>query len=160
MPQLSPTGLLPVSAEYALRAMSCLSEAWRLGEARRARDIAEITAVPPHYLSKVLRRLVEAGLLTSAKGHHGGFRLARAPDSIRFSEVLSAMETNSGDGHCVFGWGHCNSEQPCPLHHSWSELSQVFGGWADRMTLALVQTEGMCPMPEGRRAGAEDDSRP
>ena len=72
--------IAPISqtAEYALRAMSHLARPD--AAAMRAIDLARATQVPVHYLSKVLRRLVDAGLLHSQKGHGGGFVLARRAD--------------------------------------------------------------------------------
>ncbi len=41
---------------------------------------------------RVLGRLREAGLLTSEKGHSGGWRLARAPQNITLADVYVALE--------------------------------------------------------------------
>lgn len=41
---------------------------------------------------RVLGRLREAGLLTSEKGHSGGWRLARAPQNITLADVYLALE--------------------------------------------------------------------
>ncbi len=82
------------AGRYALRIMAILAiqpEAALL----RAKDLAESTRVPAAYLSKVLRRLTEAGLLLSKKGHHGGFRLARPASEIRLKDVLEAVNTLS-----------------------------------------------------------------
>ncbi len=71
------------TAEYALRAMSSL--AFRGEQApMRASELADSTAVPPAYLWKIMRRMVGAGLVVSAKGHGGGFRLARPPEAISY----------------------------------------------------------------------------
>src|SRR5690606_30469313 len=89
----------------------------------RAKDLAPLTHVPSAYVSKVLRRLTEAGLLDSQKGHHGGFALAKKPKSIRLLDILGAVDAYPTGSECVFGWGRCSSVQPCPLHKSWTELS-------------------------------------
>lgn len=46
----------------------------------------------PTYLSKILRKLVEAGLITSAPGVRGGYELARAMSEISLLEVVHAIE--------------------------------------------------------------------
>ena len=62
MPGLAETPmLLPQTAEYALRAMAWLATIPQ-DEPVRARDLSQATGIPPHYLSKVLRRLVLADL--------------------------------------------------------------------------------------------------
>lgn len=126
--------LLTQTAEYALRAMACIA-AMPGGDAVRAVDLAEKTGIPLPYLSKILRRLVLDGLLTSRKGHGGGFGLSRAPGDIHFAEILAAADFTLTPDRCAFGWGHCNDRNPCPLHPTWSELKGAFNEWALRSTL-------------------------
>jgi Rrf2 family protein len=125
------------TAEYALRAMASIAGT-RNGRAATAIELARVTTIPIHYLSKVLRRLVAAGLLQSQKGHGGGFTLARPAAKIRFSDVLAAVGSAPARNQCAFGWGACDSRQPCPLHPAWSRLNTAFRDWADKTTLADV----------------------
>jgi Rrf2 family iron-sulfur cluster assembly transcriptional regulator len=92
--------------------------------------------VPPAFLSKVLRKLVAAGLLRAERGHHGGFELARPAASIRFLDVWEAIGLELLDEECAFGWGSCNAAKPCPLHDTWTELKHQLVAWAARHTLA------------------------
>lgn len=126
------------AAEYALRTTACLT---RLATDKRvrAKDLAPLAGVPQPYLSKILRRLTAAGLLTSQKGHHGGFSLARAPGEIRFLDVLRAVDFEPTTDHCVFGWDNCDQDNPCPLHPEWAELKESIGRWARSRTLADLQ---------------------
>ena len=122
------------TAEYALRTSACLA---RRSEGRlRAADLAEMAGVPRPYLSKILRRLAASGLLTSQKGHGGGFTLARKPEEIRFVDVLRAVDFEPAADHCLFGWESCDQENPCPLHPLWIDLKQAIEDWARRSTLA------------------------
>ncbi len=126
--------VLPQTPEYALRAMAQLA-ALPEGEAVTARALSALTFVPPHYLSKVMRRLVRAGLLESVKGHGGGFTLARAPAKIRLEDVLEAVGGELDEGRCAFGWGRCSARRPCLLHGAYAELNASVGRWAHRTTL-------------------------
>jgi len=109
------------------------------GTRLRAKDLTESTRVPAAYLSKVLRRLTRAGLLLSKKGHHGGFRLARPPQDILLADVLEAVDTQPDADTCVFGWGACNPDDPCPLHPLWNSLSGAVVHWTESATLAEVE---------------------
>lgn len=129
---------LTQTAEYALRTMAQLAIDDD-GEPVRAKDLAQTTGIPPHYLSKLLRKLVVAGLLKSEKGHGGGFKLAKKPSAIRFLDVLRAVDAPSTTPHCAFGWPRCSNEKPCPLHPVWVQLSESFEAWAERRTLADLQ---------------------
>ena len=126
------------SAEYALRTTACLTRLSAEGRVR-AKDLAPLAGVPLPFLSKILRRLTAAGLLTSQKGHHGGFALAREPGEIRFVDVLRAVDFEPSADHCLFGWENCDSENPCPLHPEWADLKEKLEQWASSRTLADVQ---------------------
>jgi Rrf2 family protein len=55
-------------------------------------DIAEHAGTNPVVVRRVLGKLREAGLLTSEKGHAGGWRLAREPDQITLADVYLALD--------------------------------------------------------------------
>jgi len=136
--------MLSQTAVYSLRAMTCLA-LQPPGEGTRAKDLSELTGVPTHYLSKILRRLVLAGLLDSRKGHGGGFSLARPAESISFADILNATDALPEQGQCAFGWGACGTHEPCPLHDSWSRLLETFEGWSTSTSLAQVARSGVDP---------------
>jgi Rrf2 family iron-sulfur cluster assembly transcriptional regulator len=131
---------LPQTAEYALRAMVAVS----LVEEDcpcRTKDISAAAGIPSHYLSKIMRRLVEAGLLASQKGHGGGFVLARPKTEIRFLDILRAVDYEVEQNVCAFGWNKCDPDHPCPLHPIWSKLKVGFLNWAESNTLADVSKQ-------------------
>ena len=59
---------------------------------RTSADIAAHAGTNPVFVRRVLGRLREAGLLTSEKGHAGGWRLARAPHLITLADVYLALD--------------------------------------------------------------------
>ncbi|MEU2548090.1 Rrf2 family transcriptional regulator [Streptomyces roseolus] len=77
--------------EWALH--SCLNLAWiGPGRAVTAARLAAYHELPAAYLNKQLQALVRAGILTSASGPKGGFRLARGLDRITLMDVVTALE--------------------------------------------------------------------
>ena len=65
------------------------------GDPKRVRtsaDIAEHAGTNPVVVRRVLGRLREAGLLTSEKGHSGGWRLARMPEDVSLADVYLALD--------------------------------------------------------------------
>ena len=126
--------LLSQTAEYALRAMCVLA---RTGgqEFMAAKELSTRTGIPSHYLSKLMRRLVLAGLVDGRKGHGGGFRLAKPASGISFADVLLAADFEMQPDRCAFGLGKCNAENPCMLHDAWSRMSGEFKSWAEGTTL-------------------------
>ena len=127
--------ILPQTAEYAIRAMAQLALLPR-GQAVRATDLSKMTHIPEHYLSKVMRKLVAKGLLESEKGHGGGFKLVKPRKSIRFIDILSAVELELEPNRCAFGWGECSGKNPCILHPAFTQLKDAYAKWATKTTLA------------------------
>lgn len=132
--------MLSQTAEYALRIMARIALD---GTERplRAKEIAEGIHCPGPYVSKVLRKLVTAGLLKADKGHGGGFRLARPANQIYFCHVLEAVQQRTEQKHCIFGWRECNAKAPCILHHRWSKVSAAFTHWTRTTSLASIRRE-------------------
>lgn len=89
------------TAEYALRAV-----VWLAGHAEAAMgtpEIARSTRVPPGYLAKVLQLLGRGGLVTSAPGRKGGFRLARSAAEISILQVVNAVDPVERIRRCPLG---------------------------------------------------------
>lgn len=120
---------LSQSSEYALRVVAFLAVVY--GEKKlSAPQIAAEIDVPVPYLSKILRKLVVAGILDGVRGKGGGFSLARTPSAICFLEVLQAIDLDLEGKHCVFGQKKCNSQNPCLLHFQWDAFNTSFLTWA------------------------------
>ncbi|MEL6807146.1 MAG: Rrf2 family transcriptional regulator [Pseudomonadota bacterium] len=65
------------------------------GEPHRVRtsaDIADHAGTNPVVVRRVLGKLREAGLLSSEKGHAGGWRLAKPADNITLADVYLALD--------------------------------------------------------------------
>lgn len=91
---------LPEGVEWALHCTWLLSLAPD-DDALPARRLAEFFGLPEAYLAKLLKTLVRAGLLSSASGPRGGFRLARPPAGITVAEVVEAVEGKGSLFHCT-----------------------------------------------------------
>ena len=128
------------TAQYALRVVAYMTIHPEQAPFR-ARDLALKTRIPLPYLSKIMRRLVETGLLGSQKGHGGGYTLARPASQTRFADVMLAVDPEMDPTECVFGWDECSASRPCPLHPFWSELKEQYRSWADGHKMGDVRGE-------------------
>mgnify|MGYP001281202121 FL=1 len=72
--------------EYGMRAMVSLARMYGQGPVPLA-AIASDSAVPAAYLEQLMGPLRRAGLVTSTRGAHGGYELARPPAEVRVGEV-------------------------------------------------------------------------
>src|SRR4029079_7199394 len=76
---------------YALRSLLFLAED-QAGAPVQLSRIAETQRVPPKYLELIMLDLKKAGLVKSARGPKGGYRLARPAEEISFGEIVRTME--------------------------------------------------------------------
>ena len=61
------------ACEYGIRAAMCIASCGRTGERLGLHEVAERTGSPEAFTAKVLRKLVEGGLIDSQRGPNGGF---------------------------------------------------------------------------------------
>jgi Rrf2 family protein len=78
------------ASSYALHALAYLAQQ-PPGTAVASHVAAAARGVPEKFLLKLLKPLVGAGILRSAKGPHGGYRLARPAKDITLLEVVEAV---------------------------------------------------------------------
>ena len=83
---------LSFASVYALRALAHLAGEEQQGREVASHVIARVRNIPDRFLLKVLRPLVQAGLVLSVKGPNGGYRLARPASRISVLEVVEAQE--------------------------------------------------------------------
>lgn len=112
--------MLSRTSEYALRALIYLANHmndWPIpGNA-----IATNANIPSKYLSSVLSELVRRGVLESARGKSGGFRMVKSPKKTKLMEVLCPFEQFE-NRRCPFGNEICSDANPCAAHHEWSKV--------------------------------------
>jgi Rrf2 family transcriptional regulator, cysteine metabolism repressor len=83
---------ITAKSEYACLAVLALARHGPESPPVRLRDISEANGIPERYLVQILHQLKCAGLVSSARGAAGGYRLARAAASISLLEVLGAVD--------------------------------------------------------------------
>jgi len=149
--------MLSQTVEYALRAAVALAA--NAPAPLTTEQIARTTLVPPAYLSKVLQSLARARVVTSQRGLHGGFLLARSPETLTILEVVSAVDPIRRIRECPLGFA-AHGVSLCPLHRRLDEalasVERAFG----ETTLAEVLAEPtrsvpLCGMPAGEPQAAK-----
>lgn len=68
--------------------------------------LAEKLGVSKTYLSKMMTKLVKAGLIHSISGASGGYKLKRNKDDISFLDVIHAIEGTASIFECSFNHGN------------------------------------------------------
>ena len=106
-------------ADYGLRVVLYLSN---LGYDVRidAPTIAEHEDLPLRFLLKLLRKLVEAGLIKSYRGVNGGYALNKYPEDITVKDVVEAIDGPVCVNRCLVDLGFCNgkAQGKCVIHRA------------------------------------------
>jgi Rrf2 family protein len=91
--------LFSTKAEYGVRLMVELGRA--PGSAPVSLSaVAEAERLPLSYLEHLVAKLRKAGLVTSTRGAHGGYRLAMPADEITLDVVVEALEGQIAPMEC------------------------------------------------------------
>jgi Rrf2 family protein len=110
-------------------------------------EIRERQGIPAHFLSKILRLLVKAGLLTSVPGARGGFRLSRPAREISIREVYESVEGPLSLIECVeHGEAFCCYATVCPQIDIWSGAQQMLGTYLEKISIGdIADPSGLVP---------------
>lgn len=88
------------ATNYALHTMLFLV-AYAPDKPVGVQQLAERQNVSPTYLSKILTKLVKAGLVESASGANGGYKLRRRKEEISFLDIIHAIEGTASLFDCT-----------------------------------------------------------
>lgn len=118
--------ILSKSFGYALR--SILYLAAKREETRRisVEEMAANLGIPKHFLAKVMKLIVKAGILGSVRGQHGGFYINDQTLEYPLSKLILLIEGESYFNTCLLNLGKCNTLNPCPLHYRFAKYKDEF----------------------------------
>ncbi|WP_261300663.1 Rrf2 family transcriptional regulator [Paenibacillus andongensis] len=92
------------ATDYALHTMLYLVAA-SPNKPVGVQQLAERHEVSPTYLSKILTKLVKAGMIESISGANGGYRLKRNWENISFLDIIQAIEGSASLFDCSLNHG-------------------------------------------------------
>src|SRR5512146_2277550 len=83
------------------------------------REIARQMMVPEDFLAKILKTLVDQGLVRSTRGPHGGYSLARQATDVSVLDVIEAVEGPVAINVCLDGDDPCGKASACTMVGVW-----------------------------------------
>ena len=159
---------LSTRARYAVMAMADLASRQSIGCECGPVCLAEIAAsqqLSLAYLEQIFGRLRKSGLVASARGPGGGYRLALESDRISIAAIVAAADEPIRATRCDESSGPCAAmpgqrASRCQTHDLWSELGRQIGLFLDRVTLAdvvlgRVRGRAVPPLDAGLTLAAE-----
>jgi iron-sulfur cluster assembly transcription factor IscR len=126
---------LNTRGRYAVMAMADLAR--NAGEdAVPLTDIADRQQISLAYLEQLFQKLRRAGIVESARGRLGGYRLARGVAAITVAEVMAAVEEPVVMTRCQgHGSAGCVAGDRCLTHDLWDALGDHIAGFLGSVSL-------------------------
>ena len=141
-------------ADYAVVMMAAAARHCGASCRLNATSLAEETGLPLPTVQKLVSKLSAAGLIESARGTGGGFRLARPPAAITVADIVEAIEGPIALTACVDSGKHdCCIEETCRVKPHWNAVNGAVKGALAGISLSQLSAS---PMPGGSRPESGD----
>jgi len=99
--------------------------------------ISERQGISLSYLEQLFAKLKKAGLVSSARGPGGGYRLSRVASDISIGDIIHAVDENVDVRRCA-GKANCHGGEECLSHELWASLSVTIESFLKSITLQDV----------------------
>lgn len=111
------------STQYAIQALVVLA-GQPAGKYLMSRTLAARLALPEAYLSKLMVRFAQAGILESTRGRQGGYRLGVNARSVNLKQVVDVVCSGRMSRECLLGLKACSDDSACAMHGQWQPVKQ------------------------------------
>lgn len=118
--------MLTKEADYALRVILHLAQAGPDAGRVSTAVLADELDIPYRFLRKIMRRLVDAGLVASQRGKSGGVHLTRPSRKLTLLDVLRAVDPRGIRlSDCTLGRSRCSRSRRCAVRPGLCRVQSV-----------------------------------
>lgn len=125
-------------ADYAVVLMHRLS--MDTSKTYSASELADRCHVPAPTVSKVLKLLSDAKLITSIRGAQGGYHLMKDPAAISIADVLLAIDGEMALTDCSLSDSTCSLLKHCELRSNWRYINDQVNQLLAKISLLDMQS--------------------
>jgi len=123
------------ATDYAVRIMVELA-GLPPGDKAQLNELIESTGVRGSFLSKVVQRLVHAGMVSSHRGTRGGFSMRVSGEEVTLLDVIEAIEGPTQMNLCLASGPSCERKSWCGAHPVWQKAQSAFVQELSSVTIA------------------------
>lgn len=105
-----------------------------------ASEVAASTHLSLPTTQKLLKILTRGGLVESARGAGGGYKLLKPAVQISAAEILSILEGPIALTECSHTDSHCELEFDCQVGDAWQKISRAIRAAMADISLADLRT--------------------
>ena len=110
-----------------------------------ALEIANATGIAKPTVSKILKLLVKAKVLSSIRGAKGGYALVQTPENITVASVITAVEGPISLTECSHSEHSCEQVSGCQIGNNWRLVNQTVQKALESVTLADMLLPATAP---------------
>ena len=125
---------------------------WLLGKTDAVTDagpIAESVAVSPKFTLKILRQLLQGGVVRAVRGKRGGYALAMQPGEITVRHIVEMIDGPIAINRCQEEDFFCSrmgyDKGSCKFHCLFAAVSARLARDLEAVTLEMMLSEEHCP---------------
>ncbi len=136
--------MISKACEYGIKALLFMSTKSNEQSRVTLNEISTAINSPVAFTSKILQKLVAAGIITSVKGTGGGYQITPAKiKSTRLRHIIEAIEGEAALVGCFLGLPKCSDAKPCPVHHMYGPIREMLHKSLFDMSLFdIIKNEG------------------
>lgn len=125
---------MKVSAKgrYAVRAVINLSKSTM--EQKSVREVAKEESISSDFLEKIFAKLKKNGIITSIRGAHGGFLLAKDIKDITVLSILESVGEELSPTPCSSD--KCGKE--CDISYFWAMTKEHISDYFSKITISDI----------------------
>lgn len=120
--------------DYAIVILSYMAKDYSTRQVMQ--EISQATSISQPTVSKILKILVKAGILTSVRGAKGGYLLAKLPKCITVATIIDALEGPIALTECSVSHKRCSQVADCKVQGNWGIINQRILELLESVTLA------------------------
>lgn len=122
-------------ADYSVVVLSVMID--DTGKVMSAAHVSKLSKLPEPTVSKVLKLLAKADILTSKRGINGGYIFTKTPEDISIQNIIKAVDgpiliTSCADGEVP----DCSLGECCSLRGRWDGVNAALRDALETVTLA------------------------
>ena len=125
-------------------------DAMAAGELACVGEVARLCSIPEPLLSKVMQCMVKGGMVISAQGAKGGYRLGRSLEQITLGEVVEAVDGPLRLAACQEDPSKCGQYETCNIKKPVLKVQKEMMTYMFRRSLAEFRQRSMVLSEGGR----------
>lgn len=124
--------------DYAMLILSALAA--EPDAIKSATTLAETLFLPATTVSKILKMLSDAGLVSSMRGAEGGYRLQKSAADIDVASVIAVMEGDIVMTECCEKVVLCTLQSQCGMKENWLKINSVVHALLSKISLQQMMS--------------------